>query len=133
MENIDWLNSAGNIKEVLNADYDWEWLPSTRDQSDPFGESLKEALDANDKECLNQIYKSTLSSLRSVGQRHAKLIDGPHNYTEAFRGAALYAARKATQQRLINNTESRWVEIFEHYKKGKWPCGIRKNGELVIL
>lgn len=132
IEDIKWLENSEYIKSILQTSYEWEWLPSSRDQIDPFHNSMISNNELINKEEIIKNYKVALKSLREIGSSHPKLLDGPNNYTETFRGAALYTIRKATEETLTKN-EGKWTEILNLYINGRWPCGIKENGEIVFL
>ncbi len=132
IEKIEWLSKADHISSVLNTTYSWEWLPSSRDQNNPFPIGIPD----EDKELVKMLasksYKAALISLRKVGSENPLLLDSPHDYTEAFKGAALYCVRLAAKE-YASGQKGKWSEILEIYRKGKWPCGIQEGGEWVIL
>lgn len=134
IENTDWLSQAEHILEIFQLQMEWDWLPSSRDQPDPFEGTYPVKLDEQpyDKEAEKMVYKATLRSLRSVGTAHPKLVDGPHNYTESMKGSALFACKHAAKE-VLSNQPGKWVEILALYNNGVWPCGITQTGELVIL
>lgn len=114
-----------------------EWLPSSNEQGDPIHGTLLEdraARDGKKKEYSRQrfdIYKKTLISLRRfVG--HPLLKVGPHDFTEAARGAALYASRHAAYE-IQMGEYGFWCTAMKLYEQGHWPCGILKNGIVVVL
>lgn len=132
IKKIDWLNSANPIRSVLESDYDWEWLPTSKDQVDPFHSSGQTIRNSRTKESIRAVYKTTLRSLCSIDDNHPKLQDGPHNFTEAFKGAALFATRHAAIEHLTD-AQKKWTKILDWYKKGRWPCGVKKDGSLVLM
>lgn len=113
------------------------WLPSSRDQEDPFhGESLErrsEQLGAKGAHAQKsrEIYKRTLASLRSFDS-HIILKVGPHDFAGAARGAALFAARKAAYEILVDECGI-WCDIMNLYKQGHWPCGVLSTREIVVI
>lgn len=114
-----------------------EWLPSARDQPDPFaveGARLAETdstLHAEVGRAVLDTYKLALASLRSF-QSHPALIVGPHDFSEAARGAACYAARQAALEVLRNHPRT-WCSIMRLYHAGHWPCGLIPDGRIVVL
>ncbi|MCL2914891.1 hypothetical protein L2725_14075 [Shewanella corallii] len=130
---INWLAGANHIDVVLRSEYAWRWLPSSRDEEDPLGGGNgRVQLTLSQSEWVRQRYKGLLVSLRQIDHSHPKLQSGPHNYVEAFKGAALYAGRKSAIETVLN-TEGSWREIFSHYLQGRWPCGIKDDGIWVVL
>lgn len=132
IEHIKWLENSEHIKSILHTNYEWEWLPSSRDQIDPFQKLNISNNELQEKEEINKNYKLALKSLREIGTSHPKLLDGSNNYTEAFRGAALYTIRRATEE-TFRKSEGKWTEILKLYERGRWPCGVKENGEIVFL
>lgn len=114
-----------------------DWLPSSRDQDDPIhGRSLEERSDQLGKKQEHsrqslETYKAALSSLRKF-DGHAAFKAGPHDFTEAARGAAVYAARRAAYEVLLDDCGF-WCSVMNIYSEGRWPCGILPSGEVVVL
>ncbi|QSI29787.1 hypothetical protein GNX71_09410 [Variovorax sp. RKNM96] len=110
-----------------------DWLPSTKDEIDPFyGDSLRHALDlknSNYKEDLKEVYSIALKSLRHIEE--SKLISGPHNYVEVAKGAALYCSRMAAVEVVVGRPGV-WCDLLDIYCQGYWPCGRLKNGTLIV-
>lgn len=110
-----------------------DWLPSSKNQIDPFyGDLLIEKWnevkpDFEDK--VMEIYKKTLYSLRAADI--SKLISGPHNYFEVAKGSALYCSRMAAIEIAIDHP-SIWNELIDLYIEGYWPCGLLPNGDIVV-
>ncbi|WP_152662823.1 hypothetical protein [Halomonas sp. HG01] len=132
IEKIEWLSKADHISSVLNTTYNWEWLPSSRDQNNPFPIDILDKSKELEKSLASISYKAALISLRKVGPENSLLLDSPHNYTETFKGAALYCVRLAAKE-YASGQKGKWSEILEIYRKGRWPCGIQEDGEWVIL
>lgn len=123
---ITWLENAGEITDLIKSEPDWEWLPTTRDCSDPFGCSYSRSPEES------EVYKLTLKSLRNLGGSSPILVDGPHDYTNAFKGAALYAFKMAARE-LSHNSPGKWVNLVSIYESGRWPLGITNSGEIIVL
>ena len=110
-----------------------DWLPSSKNQIDPFyGDLLIEKWnevkpDFEDK--VMEIYKKTLYSLRAADI--SKLTSGPHNYFEVAKGSALYCSRMAAIEIAIDHP-SIWNELIDLYIEGYWPCGLLPNGDIVV-
>ncbi|MFM6906203.1 MAG: hypothetical protein ACKOUU_09245 [Acinetobacter tjernbergiae] len=134
IENTNWLSQAEHILEIFQLQIEWDWLPSSRDQPDPFEGTYLAKSDEQlyDKEAEKMVYKAALRSLQSVGKIHPKLVDGPHNYTESMKGSALFACKHAAKE-VLSNQPGKWIAILALYNNGVWPCGITQTGELVIL
>lgn len=114
-----------------------EWLPTQRDMDDPIhGKLLEERCeqlgkkDEHSRRSLD-IYKKALISLRSF-EGHPALKVGPHNFTEAARGAALFACRRAAYEVLLGHCNF-WCSAMSVYADGHWPCGILPGGVVVVL
>jgi hypothetical protein len=132
-----WANQS-NTDPMLDPIADeMSWLPSTRDQLDPIhGETLERRVEENGKKVefaplILDLQKTAIISLRSfVG--HPALQIGPHDFTEAARGAALYAVRRAAYEALLGEPGS-WCRLMRVYDAGHWPCGILDDGRVVVL
>jgi len=129
---IDWLSKADHISSVLNSAYRWEWLPTSRDQENPFPVDIHDSDKELAKALASKAYKTALVSLRKVGAENPLLLDNPHDYTEAFKGAVLYCVRLAAKEYAAGH-KGKWTEILELFKKGKWPCGIQEGGKWVVM
>lgn len=122
------------IDEVANR---MDWLPSSNYQDDPIhnGELKKraEAEGRSDeiKELNLSIYRKAAASLKKF-TGHPLLHAGPHNFTAAARGAALFASRQASFEILVGKTGF-WCFAMDVYKAGRWPCGILPDKTLVVL
>ncbi|WHI46109.1 hypothetical protein [Microbulbifer sp. VAAF005] len=132
IEEIDWLVEAQPVSSVLDTDYRWDWLPTSRDDTNPFPVTVTDIDKDSAKELASKLYKVALTSLRKVKEKRHLLIDGPHDYTESFKGAALFCVRQAAHENASNQI-GKWTEILHLFKRGMWPCGIKENGEIVIL
>ncbi len=136
---VPWTNiptGDANLERIADQ---MDWLPSSRDQDDDdpiHGKSLEERCEQlGKKEVYSRlsldIYKKALASLRSF-EGHPSLKVGPHNFTEAARGAALYACRRAAYEVLLGDCGF-WCSAMSVYGQGHWPCGILPNGVVVVL
>lgn len=132
LKEIDWLSEARHISSVIEADYAWEWLPTSRDQEDPYQVIGEERDLASVNELALDAYKATLASLRGLDSKRGLLKDGVNDYWEAFRGAALFCARCAAKEVATGNL-GRWCQLLNVYKQGRWPCGVASDGSLVIM
>jgi hypothetical protein len=136
----DWKNVTGvlaneAVPRIIEAGM--EWLPTQRDQEDPIhGSSLEqraEVLGKRDefsKQAL-EIYKATLASLRTI-KGHPALKIGAHDFTEAARGAALYAVRRTAYETLLGEPNF-WCKVMKVYQSGHWPCGLLPDRKVVVL
>jgi hypothetical protein len=122
------------LKQIAN---EMEWLPSSNDQDDPIhGSSLEQLAKASGKKQeistqVLEIYKMTLAALRSF-DGHPCLIVGPHDFTGAARGAALFAARRAAYE-VVLREPSFWCRMINVYHGGHWPCGLLPNNQVVVF
>jgi len=80
------------------------------------------------------VYKNALTTLRKF-QGAPALKAGPHDFTEAARGAALFAVRRAAFEILLAEPSERrfWCRLISVYQVGHWPCGILPNKQVVVL
>jgi len=128
--------STGDTKLQRIADQ-MDWLPSSKDEVDPiYGKSLEERCEQRGKKeessrfSLDISKKALVSLRRFEGQPSLKV--GPHNFTEAARGAALYACRRAAYEVLLGDCGF-WCSAMSVYRQGRCPCGILPNGVMVVL
>ncbi len=132
-----WANEPTGDEELERTADQMEWLPSSRDQDDPIrGRSLEQRAEVlGKKEEFSrqslEIYKTTLATLRKF-QGHPALKVGPHDFTEAARGAALFAARRSAYEVLVGQPDF-WCRLMNIYHAGHWPCGILPNKQIVVL
>lgn len=132
LKGIDWLSEADNISSVLRVGYFWEWLPTSRDQPNPYPVVIEEKALPKANELASDAYKATLASLRGLDSKRTLLKDGSNDYWESFRGAALFCARFAAKEVASGNL-GRWNELLSIYKQGRLPCGITSDGTFVIM
>ncbi len=115
----------------------WDWLPTSREQPDPVHrDTLAELVEAEGKTPERQqaelsAAKQAMTSLRRVPMCHPMLNDGPHDYTTAARGAAVYAARMAARE-IVAGFPGFWCQVMDLYHSGYWPCGRMDDGRLVV-
>lgn len=105
---------------------DWDWLPTSRDQIDPIHPEM-----SADRDAEMAAAKATLVSLRSVSESVASLVDGPHDFNEAARGGAQFAARMAARE-ITNGVVGLWCDVVRLFSQGWWPCGLTVDERLVI-
>jgi hypothetical protein len=132
-----WANQhTGDVAFEQIADQ-MDWLPSSRDQADPIhGRSLEQRSEALGKkkefsQKSLEVYKTALTALRRF-EGHPALKVGPHDFTEAARGAALFAVSRAAYEALLGEPEF-WCQLMNVYRAGHWPCGILPNKQIVVL
>ncbi|GAB5559704.1 MAG: hypothetical protein SynsKO_13510 [Synoicihabitans sp.] len=140
IDEAKWFESIGSAgssvgRVVLQSidDWDkgpeWDWLPSSNDQLDPFHiEDFSECPTKEEEE----IFRETLKSLRSLPISVEGLVSGPHDFTQAARNAAAFATRMAARE-IVLNYPAKWQTIVPLYRDGYWPCGRTKNNEVVVL
>jgi hypothetical protein len=119
-----------------------EWLPTSPDQPDPlqtasFEERRRTAAVADAfADAGRPLYRATLRSLRTA-LPHPKLRAGPHDFSGAARGAALFATRRAVYEvlrhELGQDLGDVWCSVMRIYAAGRWPCGVLDDGALVVL
>lgn len=110
-----------------------DWLPTTRDQVDPFyGETLRSALvqaGPEAREKVMEVSKQVMKSLRAM--ENSKLTSGPNDFSEAAIGGAIYCSRMAAMEAVIGNPAV-WNDLLELYSSGFWPCGRLPSGDIVV-
>ena len=106
----------------------WDWLPTSRDQSDPIHVPPLESVDAATELAA---VKRAMVSLRSLPDAVPELVDSPHDYTNAATGAAHFAVRMAAREITAGNLD-RWCEIVRLYNVGSWPCGLADDGGIIV-
>lgn len=125
------LPSAGYaIADSMN------WLPSSNDEVDPIhGDSLRALAGEKDGAFARarvEAFKLALDSLARSMVQHSLLRAGPHDFSNAARGAALFAARMAASEIVVGRAGF-WCSIVPLYRTGHWPCGLLESGEVVVL
>ncbi len=132
-----WANIPTGDERLEQIADQMNWLPSSRDQEDLIhGRSLEDRSEQLGKKLVYSrqsldIYKKALAALRGF-DGHPALQAGPHNFTEAARGAALFAVRRAAYEILLDDCGF-WCSIMNLYHKGHWPCGILPDKTVVVL
>jgi len=132
-----WSGGTTEDQELKRIADQMKWLPSSRDQDDPIlGRTLEDrAEQAGRKGEISRlsldIYKTALSAL-SRFSGNPSLKTGAHDFTEAARGAALFASRRAAYEVLLGEPGF-WCGLMKIYQTGHWPCGILRNGQVVVL
>lgn len=158
LSKIKWFSASGNFHEVVGrkpirnlAAWDndvfsksidayhadiaakMDWLPTSKDQVDPFNEDqLRNRLKEKGGEASGKVLefcKIAMKSLRNVDR--SKFISGPHDYSEAAIGGALYCSRMAVIE-VVLEQPAIWNEIFDLYYVGYWPCGLLPGGDIVV-
>lgn len=132
-----WASLPTDNDELERVADQMEWLPSSRDQDDPIhGTSMEERSaqrgkkDEYSRRSL-EIYNRALVSLRGF-DGHSALRIGPHDFTEAARGAAIFASRRAVYEILLSECGF-WCSVMNFYGQGHWPCGILPNEVVVVF
>lgn len=132
-----WADFAEGDDELGRIADQMAWLPSSRDQDDPIGgRTLEHQVEAFGRTqeaaaLVLEVYKTVLAALRPFAG-HPALQVGPHDFTEAARGAALYAVRRAAYEAVLDKPGF-WSRMIELYRAGHWPCGILPDGRVVVL
>jgi hypothetical protein len=114
-----------------------EWLPTARDMEDPVHKASLGVLAVEQgrlEECQTiskDIHKRVLAALRHIDP-NPLLKTGPHDLTEAAKGASLYAFRGAVWE-IILDKQGFWCELVPLYVAGNWPCGLMPNKALVVF
>ena len=139
LKNLEaWRSEELGVDEVAaRIAEEMAWLPTKAGEPDPIhGLRLREtARELEKEEEFRQqgmaIYKLALTSLRAA-TAHPLLRVGPHNFLEAAKGAAAYAARAAAGE-LVVGQPGPWCALVDLYARGFWPCGILPNRQVVVL
>ena len=132
-----WTNEGTSGPELERLADQMDWLPSSRDQDDPIhGNTLEQRAETLGKKQefskrSLETYKAVLTALRQF-DGHPALKVGPHDFTEAARGAALFAARRAAYEALMGEPGF-WCRLVNVYRSGYWPCGILPDQRVVVL
>ena len=144
LDGIAWFGALGSYRAqpgqlALAGLHAWDsarmtWLPTSRDQPDPIhGEALLQLLKQNGAPWREQVmanYKLALQSLRAV--RDQTISSGPHDFTPAAIGAALYCVRMASLE-ILADQRGFWCKALALYRDGHWPCGLLHDGALVVF
>ena len=115
----------------------WDWLPTSREQSDPVhGEALSKLAadkgrDERRKAAELAAARTALASLRPLPEHVPGLGKGPHDLTVAAKGAAVYAARMAAREIAVERPGF-WCEAVRRFHEGYWPCGLDGAGRVVV-
>ena len=113
---------------------DMDWLPTSREQPDPFDTAGLPARDARvDQAACAQVLEVCRITLKSLRQSTARggLRSGPNDFTVAAEGAALYCARKAAIE-IVLGEPGPWTGLLDLYLAGHWPCGLMPSGDVVV-
>ena len=117
---------------------EWDWLPTTRIMVDPIHRPslttiAKQSGRYSDYSIIvAEVYKLTLVSLRKMDDHNPLFRVDAHNLAPAARGAALYAARIAAGE-IVLEMPGFWCSIMPYYFNGYWPCGLADDKRLVIF
>lgn len=131
-----WGNETNASESDIRIADQMDWLPTTREQSDPFypygldSEATSEDVLIAIKSYRIEVYKAILGRLRMAD--FSRLKAGPNNFAEAAKGAAAYSFRNAATE-VVLGIQGRWLEVAEVYFNGNWPCGLTKTGKLVVI
>jgi hypothetical protein len=141
-----WFSRVGEFREredavplaAVASSAAWGWLPTTPDAPDPIhGSSLPGPAEPGNRaaarrEAERSIAKAVLASLRTVPGSHRRLVDGPHDFTRAAKGGALYAARMAARE-IVAGRPGLWCAVVREYERGFWPCGLTDDGRRLVI
>ena len=111
-----------------------EWLPTSREQPDPIGADLAAlwaTASPERKAVPMNAYREALRSLGAVAHV-SRLTLGPHDFSVAAHGAALYAVRSAAREAVVG-APGIWCELLEIYRDGYWPCGVLPDRRIVVF
>lgn len=128
---------AATIRDLLDDSAGWDWLPTAHDQPDPIhGDTfvkLASDLGRDEQRRAAEVAaaSTTLHSLRPVAECVPGLNCGPHDLTVAAKGAAVYSARMAAREIVIERPGF-WCDVVRLFYDGYWPCGRDDAGKLVV-
>ncbi|MDC0711151.1 hypothetical protein POL68_21965 [Stigmatella sp. ncwal1] len=115
-----------------------DWLPSSQSQEDPVhGNSLaqlakKLGVEDRLKKARVEFFKAALDSLGKQMTPSPLFVVGPHDFSEAAKGAALFAVRMSVTE-ILAGKEGFWCSLISLYEEGFWPCGTLSSGQVVVL
>jgi hypothetical protein len=137
-----WADAVPSLQEeAAGADPiadEMEWLPSSQTEEDPVhGSRLaqlakKTGVEERLKKARVEFFKLALDSLGKQMTPSPLFVVGPHDFSEAAKGAALFAVRMAVTEVLTGN-EGFWCSLLPLYQEGFWPCGTLGPGKVVVL
>jgi len=123
--------------ESSNSD-EWDWLPTTFASLDPIHiPELSTVARQNGRYddyriVVKEVYKVALVSLRKMDDHNLLFRVDASNVAPAVRGAALFAARSAAGE-IVLEIPGFWCSIMPYYFNGYWPCGLADDKRLVIF
>jgi hypothetical protein len=116
---------------------DMEWLPTTQEQADPIhGSHLttlarEQGSEEEFRAARLDVFRLAQRSLREVPT--SPLLKLEHaDYSEAARGAALFACRMAASEVVVKQSGF-WCAVIPLYHQGHWVMGITPGRDLVVL
>lgn len=124
-----------SVDDISVAD-EMGWLPTSRDQIDPFYPSSLDAEAASEddlnmaRKCRTEVHKIVLKKLRHCDEPLFKV--GANNLTESAKAAASYALRNAVTE-VVFGIDGEWRKIAKFYFEGNWPCGLTPAGKIVVI
>ena len=131
-----WGDEINASKDDIRIADEMSWLPTTRDQGDPFYAEGVDSLAASQEELKSaksyrmEIYKAVLAALHDAD--FTQLKAGANNFEGAAKGAAAFAFRNAATEVALG-VDGKWLAVAEIYIKGHWPCGVTKAEKLVVI
>jgi hypothetical protein len=76
--------------------------------------------------------RRVLASLRGTPDSVPALVDGPHDFTTAARGGAVFAARMAAREAVVGRPGF-WWRVVRLFATGYWPCGLIRGGQQLVV
>lgn len=128
VESLDYWRSSDSTsgnRELDGVLSSMKWLPSSRDEVDPF---VKTSVTADRVAAGMAAYRIVLKALRNFDSPLLKV--GPHDFNEAAKQAAAYAARAVARN---YDRASSWERVLCVYEAGHWPLGFLPDGRLVVF
>jgi hypothetical protein len=116
------------------------WFPNLADARDAMGlgekDELKEQAQVMGKadEAVREgllACKMTYAAMNGL-DKHPLLEVGPYDFFLAARDCALYAARQAAFE-IVLEQPGLGCELIRIYHAGHWPCGRLPNGKVVVF
>jgi hypothetical protein len=113
------------------------WLPTTRDQGDPFWgdqlsvEAVKADRVAQVRDATLRVFGLTLSRLR-VLDGDARFTVGEHVLVESARGAALHAMRNLVREVALEKP-GEWTRLGALFLDGYWPLAVLGDGRALVF
>lgn len=116
----------------------WDWLPTSREQSDPIhrglliAEAESAGLGQARREAELLAVRWALAGLRNVPDSLPALVDGPHDFTLAAKGGAEFAVRMAAREAVVGRPRF-WWRVVRLFAAGYSPRGLVHGGEQLVV